>query len=418
MHVLFVCAGNICRSPIAERLFRHHAAFHAALDDVTAGSAGVIAVTGHAPVADTLTVLREAFGIDASDHRARPLVADTEADLVLTLDHWVQDRASSLGLAARVDLLGDYAGFPGEEIDDPYGGPPDGYRTAATRIELMVKAVVERLARERSGFDLAAYLDRIGVRDRPEPTLPTLRALQGAHLAAIPFENLDVQLGRSIRLDLPALQDKLVARRRGGYCFEQNTLFLHALRAIGFDVVACEARVRTDGRHVLPRTHMVLVVALEGRRWLTDVGFGGETPHEPVPFGGEEQRQSHWTYRLRGEDAAQALQVRRGDGWADLYAFLPEARYPVDFVVANWFTSTWPESRFVQTLTAQRSTSDARVVLRNLQVTTIDGRGSRERTIAREELIPLLRDTFGLHLPDGARFRALDGEAEPTGSLG
>src|SRR5690606_20556862 len=120
--------------------------------------------------------------------------------------------------------------------------------------------------------DLRSYLGRIGFPDPVRPTITTLAGLQRAHRAAIPFENLDVLLGRQIRLDLPSLSDKLVSNHRGGYCFEQNTLFAAVLRTIGFDVTPLEARVRPPGvTKTLPRSHMTLRVDVDDRAWLVDV---------------------------------------------------------------------------------------------------------------------------------------------------
>jgi N-hydroxyarylamine O-acetyltransferase len=104
------------------------------------------------------------------------------------------------------------------------------------------------------------------------------------------------------------------------------------------------------------------------------------------------------------------LQLDRKRRWVDLYAFVAEPRYPVDFEMANWYTSTWPDSRFVRTLTAQRSAPDARFVLRNLTLSIEDASGPRSRTISREALVPTLRETFGLDVPLDARFRALDSD--------
>ncbi|MDX1632657.1 MAG: arylamine N-acetyltransferase, partial [Thermoanaerobaculia bacterium] len=96
-------------------------------------------------------------------------------------------------------------------------------------------------------FDLQRYLARIERRNVSQRTENALRALHAGHLSAIPFENLDVRLGRGISLDLGDLQDKMVRGRRGGYCFEQNTLFMAALAAMGFRVERLEARVRPPG---------------------------------------------------------------------------------------------------------------------------------------------------------------------------
>lgn len=260
-----------------------------------------------------------------------------------------------------------------------------------------------------SGFDLGAYLERIGHGGPLTVDLDTLTALHRAHAFRIPFENLDVQMGRPIRLDVPSLQRKLVGGRRGGYCFEQNTLFLAALKAVGFDVVPCEARVRPPGAPVLPRTHMALVAHVGAHPVLCDVGFGGDGPVEPVPLTGDEVQQVGDVLRIAEEGPLLVLQGRRSGEWVDQYAFLPEERYAVDFEVASWFTSTHPESRFRKTLTAQRIGADGRHILRGLTYAFRCGEASTSCEIPREALVPLLRDVFGIDVPEDSRFEALDG---------
>jgi N-hydroxyarylamine O-acetyltransferase len=283
-------------------------------------------------------------------------------------------------------------------------------------------------------FDLDAYLRRIGFGEPPRagrgeapphgralaqgsgpaPGLradaETLRALQRAHLDAIPFENLDIQMGGQVRLDPETLQAKMVRRRRGGYCFEQNALFAMALGAIGFTPLRCEARVRQGAEGaVRPRTHMILLVPCDGRHWLADVGFGADGARDPVPLDARESVQDDRTFRVAEEGAARVLQVASSTGWDDLYAFGVEPVHDVDYLVANWFTSTFPTSPFVTNLTAQRLRADARHILRNLTYTVARGEHVESRVIARSELVPLLRDTFGLDIAEDATFRALDG---------
>ena len=203
-------------------------------------------------------------------------------------------------------------------------------------------------------LDLHAYLERIGYAGPVEPTLGVLDALHLAHATTIPFENIDILLGRPIRLDLPSLEDKLVRDRRGGYCFEHNTLFAAALEAVGFGVARLGARVRLGARKVRARTHMVLLVRADGEERLADVGFGGGSILRSLPMGpGPVVDQFGWRFRLVDDDGARVVQTLRPRGWIDLYAFTFEPQFPVDYEMANHFTSTHPSSPFTRTLTVQ-----------------------------------------------------------------
>ena len=256
-------------------------------------------------------------------------------------------------------------------------------------------------------LDLEAYFRRIGYAGPREASLDTLRGLHAAHATAIPFENLAIQLGElPLRLDLESIQAKLVARRRGGYCFEHNHLFQAVLREFGFEVEAFEARVRMGNPGVLPRTHMLLHVQAAGRGWLADVGFGGEGLMNPVPMDGEVSLQPQGRYRVAGEGALKVLQSEQPAGWMDLYAFEPVPRLQVDFELANWFTSTHPESRFVKTLTAQLILPDGRRILRGVDYTEVRGGEVNHRVLEIAEVPELLREAFGLEVPEGAVFRS------------
>ena len=252
-------------------------------------------------------------------------------------------------------------------------------------------------------FHLQSYLGRIGFEGSVEPTSTVLEALHARHLDSIPFENIDVRLGRGVGLDLATLQAKLVDRRRGGYCFEQNTLFAAALRAIGFAVETLEARVRRPGATTpLPRTHMVLVVEVARRRWLVDVGFGGDGSLLPVPLDGEPSEQADGVYRVERKATGVRVLRRRFSGeWSDLYAFRLTPALPVDFVVANHFTSTYPSSVFVRTLTVQRSVAGERRILRGRSYTVRRGEELSGREISDDALPGLLATEFGLELSDG-----------------
>ena len=255
-------------------------------------------------------------------------------------------------------------------------------------------------------LDLSAYLRRIGYGGALSPTRATLDALHLAHATSIPFENLDILLGVPIRLDLASLQAKLVAGRRGGYCFEQNALFAAVLEQLGFKVTRLAARVRHGTDRVLARTHMMLWVDLGDARLVADVGFGADGLLLPVSLDGGVSPQFAWRYRVVDEGDAQVLQSGRGGAWADLYAFTHEPQLAVDYEIANHYTSTHPASRFTQLLTAQRISRDARWMLRNRNLVEDRGTTSLSRAIRDDdELIAVLAETFGLVFPAKTRFK-------------
>jgi len=246
-------------------------------------------------------------------------------------------------------------------------------------------------------LDLDAYLDRIGYADVRAPDATTLRALHRAHAAAIPFENLDIVLGHGIALDLDSVQDKLVGRPRGGYCFEHNLLFAAVLERLGYAVTRLAARVQPD--RAGPRTHMLLRVLADGRPWLADVGFGASLL-EPLPLEPAATMQGGWSYRL-DHTGADAWLLRSGgaDGWTQLYAFTSEPQRPIDYAVFNHYTATHPRSPFVGQLVVLRTEPDVKYSLRGRELTTTRPGGVVEtREITAGELTGVLGDRFGIGL--------------------
>jgi N-hydroxyarylamine O-acetyltransferase len=260
------------------------------------------------------------------------------------------------------------------------------------------------------GFDVRAYMQRIRYSGDLHPRYAVLEALHLAHASHIPFENLDIFLGQPIRLDVDSLQAKIVRGGRGGYCFEQNLLFAAVLERLGFSVTRLAARVRYRARRVLPRTHMLLLVRCDNDTWLADVGFGLEGLLLPVPFGSaQEVRQFGWTYRIAQEQGQWVLQSLHAESWTDLYAFSLEPQELADYEMANYYSSTYPESRFVQTLTVQLPSPKARTALRNRELIVDDGKTTISRTLAGEsELLEVLAGVFDLRFPHGTRFRTRD----------
>lgn len=256
--------------------------------------------------------------------------------------------------------------------------------------------------------EVDAYFSRIGYGGSAAPSLSVLNDLHWRHASAIPFENLDVILGRPVMLDPAAIVAKLVTAKRGGYCFEQNGLYLAMLRQLGFKVDALAARVwwGRDGKDLPPRTHMTLRVELDGAGYLCDVGFGGMTPVRPLRWVLDEgQATTHESYRLRqlsdGPAAGEiVLEAEIEGGWQMLYSFLPQAVDPADFNLANWYVSTHPTSFFTQAMIVARPFEDGRHVLQERKST----RRARDRSeIVRQladgaDLRNYLAETFGMGL--------------------
>jgi N-hydroxyarylamine O-acetyltransferase len=178
-------------------------------------------------------------------------------------------------------------------------------------------------------MDLDGYFTRVGYAGPKTASIETLRALHHLHIQAIPFENLDVLLGRRIEMTDEAVASKLVQQRRGGYCFEHNTLFKAVLRALGFEVEPFLGRVRRNvpANVRTGLTHMVLRVTADGRAWLCDVGFGSLGSPAPLTFEFDvEQTTPLETRRIVKRDHILSHQARLGDEWVDLYQFTLEAR--------------------------------------------------------------------------------------------
>jgi N-hydroxyarylamine O-acetyltransferase len=230
-----------------------------------------------------------------------------------------------------------------------------------------------------------------------------LAGLHLAHVRHIPFENLDVLLGRGIRLDMDSLFAKLVTARRGGYCFEQNLLFAAVLEQIGFRVRRLAGRVTYRTQRVLPRTHMLLRVEAGDTAWLADVGFGAAGPLLPVAFQpGQAQTQQLWRYRLEGHGGLWSLQSGIQD-WADLYRFSLDEQTQADYEMANYYVSTHPDSRFVHELIAHRLAPGRRLILIGRELT--EDRGLQVDTRRVDDpaaLRALLIDDIGLPAADVA----------------
>ncbi len=256
---------------------------------------------------------------------------------------------------------------------------------------------------------LDAYFARLDYRGPTTPTRETLDALCLAHVKAIPFENLDVLLGRGIDLSDEAVERKLLAARRGGYCFEHNPLFARVLTALGFQTSLISARVRLQRPRDFtpPRTHVFNLVTLDGERWIADVGVGGLSPTSAFRLDTDaEQPTAHEPRRVVKEGALYFHQVKLGDTWNDVCEFTLEEMPPIDREVGNWFTSAHPNSHFRNRLLAARALDDGgRVTLLNRELTLRTRAGVDTRILeSPDALLEALATHFSLHFPAGTRF--------------
>jgi N-hydroxyarylamine O-acetyltransferase len=267
-------------------------------------------------------------------------------------------------------------------------------------------------------LDLDSYLRRIGYAGARDATLETLCSLQALHPSAIPFENLDTLAGVPVQLDVHSLERKLLHARRGGYCFEQNLLFKHALDALGFDTAALAARVvwERPADELRARTHMVLLVTLDGRRYVCDVGFGGLTPTAPIELAPDvEQPTPHETFRIVFAATDFAVEARVGGDWKRLYRFDLQEQLQVDIELLNHYVMSHAQSPMRGRLLAARVADDRRFGLGNgiLNVHRVHAAGEQRRIGSVTELKSVLAATFGIDVPtsremDAALERALE----------
>lgn len=257
---------------------------------------------------------------------------------------------------------------------------------------------------------LDAYLARIGYAGPRDATLATLNGIARSHVQTIPFENLDVLLGRPIVLDVDAVVHKLVHDHRGGYCFEHNGLLLAVLDAMGFAVRPISARVRLQRPRDFtpPRTHMFVRVELPEGSYLADVGVGALSPTAALRLAQDEaQPTPHETRRLIVEEGRWFHQALLGDTWSDVCEFTLEEMPPIDREVANWFTSAHPASHFKSRLVVARAAPDGvrhTILNREYTVRGADGRSETTPIASPDALLALLDERFELRFAAGTRF--------------
>ncbi|MDJ1138025.1 arylamine N-acetyltransferase [Streptomyces iconiensis] len=273
-------------------------------------------------------------------------------------------------------------------------------------------------------LDLDAYLAHLGYEGDRAPTLETLRALHRAHVLTVRWDTIDSFLYRSVALDLPSLQDKLLHRGRGGYCYEHATLYAAALERLGFRFTALSARIQMGSGTIRPATHAVLLVELDGRRWLSDIGFGA-SPLAPIELvDGNEVTVEGWPFLLRegevtpGAEGWALHQPGEDGGWMVRHTFTLDPRYPVDYELGNHYIATGAHSPFNRRPFIQRMRPGRVDQLDALTWTTAgpeDTSPPAAHVLEPAELPKLLSDTFGIELSDEEAELLVTRMSEPAG---
>src|SRR5271156_3221856 len=265
-------------------------------------------------------------------------------------------------------------------------------------------------------LDLDGYFERIGYRVAADPTFDVLHELVTAHTRTIPFENLDPLLGVPVDdLSAEALADKMVRRRRGGYCYEHNGLMGHVLEAVGFGVRRFAARVVwtvQPGAPVPSQTHTLLAVTLPEapQLLLVDVGFGGQTPTSPLRLEtGSIQQTTLEPYRLQNRGDVLVLQAQIRGEWQSLYEFATRTAPPIDLKVGSWYVSTHPSSHFVTGLMASLVTADGRCNLSGHNLAIHRGGGTDKIHFENASaVVDALIDLVGINVADAGERTVLE----------
>jgi N-hydroxyarylamine O-acetyltransferase len=253
-------------------------------------------------------------------------------------------------------------------------------------------------------FDRNAWLDRIGYSGPVTPNLETLNRLIFAHAHAISYETLDIMLGRPPTLEITALQNKMIAGRRGGYCFEQNMLFRAGLRSFGYRITSLQGRVIRGLAIDAPRPaiHMLLQVELPEGPHLADVGFGNLAPTAALLLKPHvEQETPHEIMRFIDVGGELTLQARLKHGWEHIYRVIPYPRYDGEYEITNWYTATHPDTPYQGNIIVARPGPErTRITMYNARVTVRDADGHAEKRWLETdgEYYDVLRGEFGLNM--------------------
>ncbi|AWY43782.1 arylamine N-acetyltransferase [Pseudomonas putida] len=265
----------------------------------------------------------------------------------------------------------------------------------------------------------ALYLQRLGFDAPPAPTLETLRQLQLRHTGVFPFENLTTLSGEPVLIDLPSIERKVLHGARGGYCYELNNLYLALLQELGFDARGISGRVvigQPEGAWPA-RTHRLSLVIVDGKRYISDVGFGGMVPTAPLLLDSrEEQSTPHEPYRIEQHADGYTLRAKVGNEWRQMYIFDLQRQEDIDYTLGNWYVSTHPDSSFAKQLMVARTGEGWRRTLNNgsFAIHRLGQESERRELADVSELIAVLESEFGIRVPDHAKLiSTLESLVEP-----
>lgn len=248
-------------------------------------------------------------------------------------------------------------------------------------------------------LNLEAYFNRINYTGRTDVSYETLYELHLAHALSVPFENLDIHNNKPISLDIESLYKKIVENKKGGYCYEMNSLFSFVLKKLGFQVTDLLARMTKDGVNYGGKSHQIILVELVGKKYLADVGCGVNGIVAPLLLEeGVEQQQFSYKYRIKiDEEYGYVLQFKVGDeDYKSLYSFIPDHRcYPMDFIMANHFSSTYPASLYATKKFCTIPTKEGRITLTDEHLKILNnGKLTETKVESAEEFNRLLKKYF------------------------
>jgi len=246
------------------------------------------------------------------------------------------------------------------------------------------------------------YLQRIGFGNEPKPDYNTLYELQYRHFLSVPYENLDILRNVPLSLDTKDLYEKIAIRKRGGYCFELNTIFNWLLREIGFKTKSYFARFLLDEPEIPMRRHRIISVEIDGDSYLTDVGVGTITPERPLKIIEDEETEIRGLVYKFNKDPflGWVVNVKKNGEWKQLYSFTVDEQLEIDFVQPNFYCQYSPDSIFnKKNIVARRTETGKNTIDGNIfKILDLGGGVTMQKECTETEIPEILQKYFGIEL--------------------